>query len=141
MQRTLVLVKPDGVKKGVIGQIISRFETKGLQISALKMLKMTDEQAAQHYAEHLEKPFFPELAAFITSGPLVAMVVTGPNAVPAVRTMMGATNPLNAAPGTIRSDFALTMSENIVHGSDSPESAEREINIFFIPCEVYTKEE
>ena len=98
MQRTLVLVKPDGVKKGVIGQIISRFETKGLQISALKMLKMTDEQAAQHYAEHLEKPFFPELAAFITSGPLVAMVVTGPNAVPAVRTMMGATNPLEAAP-------------------------------------------
>lgn len=137
MQKTLVLVKPDGVKKGLIGEVIKRFETRGLKINALKMLHLTEEQAKIHYAEHLEKPFFPELAAFITSAPLVAMVVSGDNAVKAVRNMMGSTNPLDAAPGTIRADFALKMSENIVHGSDSPESAVREIKVFFDTQEIF----
>lgn len=136
MQKTLVLVKPDGVKKGVIGNIITRFENKGLKIVAMKMLVMTKEQASQHYAEHIDKPFFHELSTFMTSAPIVAIIVSGENAVPVVRSMMGATNPLNAVPGTIRADFALTTSENIIHGSDSELSAQREIDIFFMPCEI-----
>ena len=127
---------PDGVKKGVIGNIITRFENKGLKIVAMKMLVMTKEQASQHYAEHIDKPFFHELSTFMTSAPIVAIIVSGENAVPVVRSMMGATNPLNAVPGTIRADFALTTSENIIHGSDSELSAQREIDIFFMPCEI-----
>lgn len=131
MEKTLVLVKPDGVQKAVIGDIINRFERRGLKIVGLKMMQLTPETAGKHYAEHQGKPFFGELVDFITSGPLVAMVVAGENAIKAVRTMMGATNPLDAAPGTIRGDYALNISNNIVHGSDSPTSAEREIGIFF----------
>ena len=137
MQQTLVLVKPDGVKKNLIGEVISRFEGRGLKISALKLVKITEEQAKFHYAEHAEKPFFCELVEFITSGPVAAMVVSGENAIKAVRGMMGATNPLDAVPGSIRGDFALTIGENIVHGSDSEESAAREINNFFKAEEMY----
>lgn len=137
MQNTLVLVKPDGVKKNVIGDIIARFERRGLKISALKMMKMSEAQAKKHYAEHDGKPFFKELVDFITSGPIVAMVVTGENAIKAVRTMMGATDPLNAAPGTIRGDYALNVANNIVHGSDSEESAKREIANFFNEGEIF----
>ncbi len=136
MQQTLVLVKPDGVAKGLTGEIISRFEKRGLKISALKMFKMSVEQAKSHYAEHQGKSFFDELVSFITSGPIVAMVVSGENAVKAVRSMMGATDPLNSAPGTIRGDYALNVANNIIHGSDSENSAEREINNFFTKSEI-----
>ena len=129
MQQTLVLVKPDGVKKNLIGEVISRFEGRGLKISALKLVKITEEQAKFHYAEHAEKPFFGELVEFITSGPVAA--------IKSWRDMMGATNPLDAVPGSIRGDFALTIGENIVHGSDSEESAAREINNFFKAEEIY----
>lgn len=137
MQQTLVLVKPDGVQKNLIGEIIARFERRGLKIRALKMMQMTPEQAKAHYHEHVSKPFFPELSDFITSGPLVAMVISGDNAIKAVRGMMGATNPLEAAPGSIRADYALKTSENIVHGSDGEESAAKEIANFFEPCEIF----
>ena len=125
MQQTLVLVKPDGVRKNLIGEIISRFERRG------------EEQAKFHYAEHEGKPFFGELVEFITSGPVAAMVISGENAIKAVRGLMGATNPLESVPGSIRGDFALSIGENIVHGSDSEESAAREINNFFKPEEIY----
>lgn len=137
MQKTLVLVKPDGVQKNLIGEIIARFERRSLKVCALKMMQMTPEQAKAHYHEHVSKPFFPELSDFITSGPLVAMVISGDNAIKAVRGMMGATNPLEAAPGSIRADYALKTSENIVHGSDSEESAAKEIANFFEPCEIF----
>jgi len=137
MEKTLVLVKPDGVQKGVIGDIINRFERRGLKIVGLKMMHLTRELAGKHYAEHEGKPFYNELVDFITSGPLVAMVVAGENAIKAVRAMMGATNPLEAAPGTIRGDYALNIGNNIVHGSDSPESAAREISIFFDSSEIF----
>lgn len=137
MQQTLVLVKPDGVQKNLIGEIIARFERRGLKIRALKMMQMTPEQAKAHYHEHVSKPFFPELSDFITSGPLVAMVISGDNAIRAVRGMMGSTNPLEAAPGSIRADYALKTSENIVHGSDGEESAAKEIANFFEPCEIF----
>jgi len=137
MEQTLVLVKPDGVKKNLIGEVISRFEGRGLKVAALKLVKLTDAQAKYHYAEHQEKPFFGELIAFITSGPVAAMVIEGENAIKAVRGMMGATNPLEAVPGSIRGDFALTIGENIVHGSDSPESAAREIKNYFSAEEIY----
>lgn len=136
MEKTLVLVKPDGVAKGLVGEIIARFERRGLTIAALKMLTLPKATAELHYAEHKERPFFGELVAFITSGPIVAMVVAGDNAVKAVRTMMGPTNPADAAPGTVRGDFALTISHNIIHGSDSPASAAREIEIFFTQDEI-----
>ena len=136
MENTLVLVKPDGVKKGVIGEIIRRFEQRGLQIAALKMLRLSEEKAKIHYEEHKEKPFFGELVELITSGPIVAMVLRGEKAVKVVRTMMGATNSAEAAPGTIRGDFALTMSQNIIHGSDSEQSASREIKIYFEESEI-----
>ena len=137
MEQTLVLVKPDGVKKNLIGDIIARFEHKGLQVAALKLVKVTEAQAKFHYAEHEGKPFFGELVDFITSGPVAAMVISGENAIKAVRGLMGATNPLESVPGSIRGDFALSIGENIVHGSDSEESAAREINNFFKPEEIY----
>ncbi len=131
MNRTFAMVKPDGVEKGLVGEIISRFEKKGLKIVALKIMKITPELAEKHYGEHKGKPFFSDLVNFITSGPVAAMVLEGENVIPTVRTRMGATDPKDAAPGTIRGDFALTIDENIIHGSDSPESAMREIGIFF----------
>ncbi len=131
MNRTFAMVKPDGVEKGLVGEIISRFEKKGLKMVALKIMKITPELAEKHYSEHKGKPFFADLVNFITSGPVAAMVLEGENVIPTVRTMMGATNPQDAAPGTIRGDFALTIDENIIHGSDSPESAMREIGLFF----------
>lgn len=136
MENTLVLVKPDGVKKGVIGEIIRRFEQRGLKIVGLKMLTLSSEKAEIHYEEHKGKAFFGELVDFITSGPIVAMVVRGDKAIKVVRTMMGATNPVEAAPGTIRGDFALSIANNIVHGSDSELSAIREIKIYFTEDEI-----
>jgi nucleoside-diphosphate kinase len=130
-QRTLILVKPDGVRRNLIGEVISRIERKGLTIRALELRVIDTETAHSHYAEHAERPFFPGLVEFITGGPLVAIVAEGPDAIPAFRALAGKTNPVEAAPGTIRGDFALEVGENIVHGSDSPESAEREIKIFF----------
>ncbi|MDU4960719.1 MAG: nucleoside-diphosphate kinase [Sporomusaceae bacterium] len=131
MEKTLVLVKPDGVKKGLTGEIIRRFEQRGLKLVALKMLCLSADKAQIHYEEHKDKPFFGELVDFITSGPIVAMVVQGEKAVKVVRSMMGTTNPVEAAPGTVRGDFALSMAQNIIHGSDSDTSAAREIQIYF----------
>jgi nucleoside-diphosphate kinase len=130
-QRTLVLIKPDGVRRGLIGDVISRIESKGLQIVAMDLRIITVGTAHEHYAEHLGKPFFESLVEFITSGPLVALVVEGPRAIEAFRGLAGATDPVRAAMGTIRGDHALEVQQNIVHGSDSPDSAEREIKIFF----------
>ncbi len=130
-ERTLILVKPDGVRRGLVGEVISRIERKGLTISRLELRTLDRETAEEHYGEHREKPFFGELVEFITSGPLVAMVVEGPDAIAAMRGLMGATNPIEAVPGSIRGDFATVIGENIVHGSDSPASAEREIGLFF----------
>jgi nucleoside-diphosphate kinase len=130
-ERTLVLVKPDGVRRGLIGEIIGRFERKGLRPVALQMRTLSEVTARAHYAEHEGKPFFPPLVEFITSGPLVAMVLEGPRAVLAARAIMGSTDPVGAPLGTIRGDLAMVMSENLVHGSDSPESAAREIALFF----------
>ncbi|MBP2635937.1 MAG: ndk [Firmicutes bacterium] len=136
IESTLVLLKPDAVQRKLCGEIIQRFERKGLLISALKLLQLTPEMAGRHYVEHVGKPFYPSLIEFITSGPIVAMVLTGPNAVKIVRTMMGATNPVDALPGTIRGDYAMLMSCNIVHGSDSVVSAARETAIYFSEQEV-----
>ena len=131
MDRTLILVKPDAFARNLTGEIIARFERKGLRIAALSHMTMTRELAEQHYAEHAERPFFGELVSFITSGPLVAMVLEGSEAVRAARQVIGATNPLEAAPGSIRGDFAVEVGQNMVHGSDSPESAAREVKLFF----------
>ena len=131
IERTLVLVKPDAVRRGLIGEVLSRIERKGLQVAALDMRVITPETAETHYAEHVGKPFFQSLIVFITSGPLVAMVVQGPRAIEAFRGLAGATDPVRASAGTIRGDHALDVQQNIVHGSDSPDSAEREIKIFF----------
>lgn len=131
MEQTLVLVKPDGVKKKLCGEILARYERKGLTIKALKLMQVPEELAAQHYAEHKDKPFFRELIDFITSGPVLAMVLSGENAVVAVRKLNGATNPLEAAPGTIRGDYGLLINENVVHASDAPETAQREIALWF----------
>lgn len=131
IERTLVLVKPDGVRRGLVGEVISRFERQGLRIVAMRMLLVDEELAARHYAEHVEKPFYPELLSFITSGEVVAMVLEGEAAISQVRKLMGPTDPREAPPGTIRGDFAVRITENIVHGSDGPESAAREIAIFF----------
>jgi nucleoside-diphosphate kinase len=136
MEKTLILLKPDAVIKGVCGQIIERFEKRGFKIIALKMLQLTKEQAEIHYQEHTEKPFFQELVNFIISGPLIAMVICGENAIRASRNMMGSTNPLDAATGTIRGDFALNVRSNMVHGSDSLISAEKEIKHFFTEKEL-----
>jgi nucleoside-diphosphate kinase len=131
MDRTLILVKPDAFARGLTGEIIARFERKGLRIAALQLMTMSDDLARRHYAEHEGKPFFGELVEFITSGPLVAMVLEGDSAVDAARQVIGATNPLQAAPGSIRGDLAIAVGQNMVHGSDSPESAERESALFF----------
>jgi len=130
-QRTLILVKPDGVRRNIIGDVISRIERKGLKIIALEMRTIDVDTAQAHYAEHAERPFFGELVDFITSSPLVALVAEGDRAIEAFRGLAGATDPVKALPGTIRGDYALQVAQNIVHGSDSPESAEREIKIFF----------
>ena len=131
MQHTFVMVKPDGVRRGLVGEVISRFEAKGLTLEQMRLLTIPTEMAEQHYGEHVDKPFFGELVSFITSGPVVAMEWSGPDAVRIARMLMGATNPVEAPPGTIRGDFGTIISENIVHGSDSPESAERELGLFF----------
>jgi nucleoside-diphosphate kinase len=131
MDRTLILVKPDAVARNLTGEIIARFERKGLKIVALRGMTVTRELAERHYAEHAERPFFGELVEFITSGPIVAMVLEGRDAVRAARQLIGATNPLEAAPGTIRGDLAIEMGANMAHGSDSPESAAREASLFF----------
>ena len=131
MSRTLILVKPDAFARGLTGEIIARFENKGLRIVALRHMQVTQDLAERHYAEHEGKPFFGELVEFITSGPLVAMVLEGHEAVRAARQVIGATNPLDATTGSIRGDFALEVGKNMVHGSDSPESAQREAKLFF----------
>jgi nucleoside-diphosphate kinase len=131
VERTLVLVKPDAVGRGLAGEIVGRFERRGLQLRAAKLLQVDRPLAEEHYAEHSEKPFFGELVEFITSAPTLALVVQGEAAIRVVRTTMGATNPTESAPGTIRGDLALAMPDNLVHGSDSPESAQREIGLWF----------
>ena len=136
MAKTFVMVKPDGVRRGLVGEVIRRLEQKGLKLKAMKLIQVTGELAARHYAEHQSKPFYPELIAFITSGPSVPMVFEGREAVVVARTIMGATDPVKALPGTVRGDFGIEITENIVHGSDSPESAEREIALYFSPNEI-----
>jgi nucleoside-diphosphate kinase len=131
MERTLILVKPDAFSRGLSGEIIARFERKGLKLAALKQMTMSRELAERHYAEHDGKPFFGELVDFITSGPLVAMVLEGEQAIAAARQVIGATNPIEASPGSIRGDFAIAVGQNMVHGSDSPESGAREVGLFF----------
>ena len=131
LQHTFVMVKPDGVRRRLVGEVIGRLERKGLTLESMRMLTIDEDLAGRHYAEHTDKPFFGELVAFITSGPVVAMEWSGPGAVGIVRTVMGPTDPASAPPGTIRGDFGTVITENIVHGSDSPESAEREIELFF----------
>ena len=130
-ERTLVLVKPDAVRRGLIGEIVARIERKGLRVVALELRTLDRETAQKHYAEHEGKPFFGELVDFITGGPLVALVAEGPRAHEAVRALMGVTDPVKSAPGSIRGDYALEIGQNLVHGSDSPESATREVKLFF----------
>lgn len=130
-ERTLVLVKPDGVRRGLVGEVLSRIERKGYALVSLQMRTVDRATAEEHYAEHADKPFFGDLVDFITGGPVVAAVIEGPDAIEAWRTMMGVTNPITSAPGTIRGDLANVMQENLVHGSDSPESATREIALWF----------
>ena len=136
IQQTLVLVKPDGVQRGLIGPIVTRLEARGLKIVAMKMLQLDMETASRHYGAHKERPFFPGLVGFITSSPIVAMVLEGSGAVELVRRTMGSTDPLQAEPGTIRGDLAVDIGRNLIHGSDSPESAATEIDIFFNPGEI-----
>jgi nucleoside-diphosphate kinase len=131
MEHTFVMVKPDGVGRGLVGEVISRFERKGLVLERMRLLTIATAMAQEHYGEHVDKPFFDELVAFITSGPVVAMEWSGPDAIRIARTLMGPTDPVEAPPGTIRGDFGTVISENIVHGSDSPASAERELGLFF----------
>jgi nucleoside-diphosphate kinase len=138
MERTLILVKPDGVQRCLAGEIISRLERRGLKIAGLKMLQMDRALAERHYAVHKEKPFFNDLVNFITSGPIIAAVLEGEKAIESTRQTMGATDPKKAAPGTIRADLGINMEHNLIHGSDSPENAEKEIGIFFKPGEVLT---
>ena len=136
MQRTLILFKPDAVERRLCGRLLTRIEDKGLKIVGLKLIRITSELARQHYAEHVSKPFYPHLEAFITGGPVVALVAEGPQAVQVMRTLMGSTNGREAAPGTIRGDFGVSRQMNLIHGSDSPESAAREIGIYFRPEEL-----
>jgi nucleoside-diphosphate kinase len=131
VERTLVLIKPDAVQRGLAGEILARFERRGLAIREARLVQVDRALAEQHYAEHAEKPFFGELVAFITSAPTLALALEGESAISVVRTTMGATNPTDAAPGTIRGDLALAMPDNLVHGSDAPESARREIELWF----------
>ena len=135
-ERTLILLKPDAVARGLIGEIVARFERKGLTLEAAKLVNVTEALARKHYAEHDGKPFFPGLLAYITSGPVLAMVISGKNAVSTCRGLMGVTDPTKAAPGTIRGDLAMDLGRNLVHGSDSVESAAREIDLWFTPKEI-----
>ncbi len=136
MERTLVLLKPDCVQRRLMGEIISRFETKGFNVIAMKMLQVTPELAKQHYAEHVEKPFYPGLEEFITGAPVVAMCIEGLDIIRVVRDMLGATNGLNAATGTIRGDYSSSRQMNLVHASDGPEAADREMKLYFDPTEI-----
>ncbi|MFN4067112.1 MAG: nucleoside-diphosphate kinase [Thermosynechococcus sp.] len=131
MERTFLAIKPDGVQRGIVGTIIQRFEQKGYTLVGLKLMRVSRELAEQHYSEHKDKPFFAGLVNFITSGPVVAMVWEGRGVIAAARKLIGATNPLNAEPGTLRGDFGVDVGRNVIHGSDSPENAEREINLWF----------
>jgi nucleoside-diphosphate kinase len=137
MERTFVMVKPDGVQRNLIGEIVMRIERKGYQLIGAKLMMVSKELAQEHYAEHKDKPFFGELVDFITSGPVFAMVWQGEQVIAAVRKMMGKTNPVEAEPGSIRGDYGISMGMNIIHGSDSPANAEREIRLFFKPEELY----
>ncbi|WP_377888792.1 nucleoside-diphosphate kinase [Alkalihalobacillus sp. R86527] len=136
MEKTFLMVKPDGVQRNLIGEIVSRFEKKGFNLVGAKLMTVSKDLAENHYGEHKERPFFGELVDFITSGPVFAMVWEGENVISTARTMMGATNPKDAAPGTIRGDYGVQVSMNVIHGSDSPESAEREVSLFFNENEV-----
>ena len=136
MQRTLILVKPDGVQRGLIGEIIGRFERRGLKLVGMKFLQMSDALAANHYAVHQGKPFYESLVSYITSGPVVAMVWQGKDAIAAARSTMGATNPVAAQPGTIRGDLGMEIGRNLVHGSDSPENGDKEVSLFFDESEL-----
>jgi nucleoside-diphosphate kinase len=137
LEQTLLILKPDTVQRGLIGEVISRIEQRGLRISGMKMMQITPSLAAQHYAEHQGKSFYDPLITFITSAPVVVMVVSGPQAIAIMRAMMGKTDAREAAPGTIRGDYGLSNRHNLIHGSDSPESAQREIALFFKPGELY----
>lgn len=136
MEQTLILVKPDGVQRGLVGKIIDRFERRGLKLRGMKFIQMSDELATRHYAIHEGKPFYEKLLDYITSGPVVAMVWEGKEAIAVARSAMGATNPVEAAPGTIRGDFAVEIGRNLVHGSDSPENGEQEVSLFFEAGEI-----
>jgi nucleoside-diphosphate kinase len=136
MQRTLVIVKPDGVQRGLVGPILSRLEARGLKLVGLKLVQVSQDLAARHYAEHLGKPFYEGLLRYITSAPVIVACVEGTSAVQMVRNSVGATNPLNAAPGTIRGDFALDIGRNLIHASDAPETADRELALWFEPSEL-----
>jgi len=141
MEKTFLMVKPDGVQRNLVGEIVARFERKGFQLVGAKLMSLSNVLAEEHYGEHKERPFFRDLVAFITSGPVFAMVWQGENVIASARQMMGSTNPKDAAPGTIRGDFGLTVRKNVIHGSDSSASAEREIGLFFNESELvnYTK--
>lgn len=136
MERTFIMVKPNGVTRGLVGEVVRRFEQRGLTLRGMKLMRLSRELAERHYAEHVGKPFYESLVTFVISGPVVVMVWEGNEAITVARTMMGATDPVDAAPGTIRGDFATVMEENVVHGSDSPESAVREIGLFFTDAEL-----
>ena len=136
MEQTLVLIKPDGVQRGLIGEVIGRLERRGLKLVALKLMQVDDALAHRHYGEHVDRPFFGGLVSFITSGPVVAMAWEANNAVEIVRNTMGPTNPASAAPGTIRGDLGVNIGRNLIHGSDSPDSAQRELSLFFRPEEL-----
>lgn len=140
MERTFIMIKPDGVQRNLIGEIVSRFEKRGLKLVGAKLLDVNKELAESHYAEHRERPFFGELVSFITSSPVFAMVWEGPNAISIARTMMGKTNPVDSMPGTIRGDYAVSLGMNIIHGSDSSESAAREIAMWFNEADVISYE-
>ena len=135
-ERTLIIVKPDGVQRALVGKVIARFESRGLRIAGMKLMQISRALAEEHYAEHKGKPFYEGTVKYMTSAPVVVLVLEGPDAIAAARATMGATNPLNAQPGTIRADFGLNISRNIVHGSDKPETAEREIKLYFKPDEL-----
>ncbi len=140
MERTLILLKPDAVQRGLVGTLLAKLEARGLKIVGIKMLQVDEALARRHYGEHVDKPFFPGLVSFITSGPIVAAVLEGNNAVAVVRQTMGATDPAKAAPGTIRGDYALDLGRNAIHGSDSVETAQKEIALFFSPSDVLSYE-
>lgn len=140
MEKTFLMVKPDGVQRNLVGEVVNRFENKGFKLVGAKLMQVSEDLAKTHYGEHADKPFFGELVDFITSGPVFAMVWEGENVISTARGLVGATNPQEANAGTIRGDFGLTVGKNVIHGSDSPESAEREINLFFDESELVTYE-